>query len=826
MATTKVRGITIELGADTSGLSKALSSVNKEIGSTQRQLKDVERLLKLDPGNTELLEQKQRLLGESVENTKTKLDALRQAQEEVGRTLTETGTGQEQYDALTREIVSCEQELKKAQKEADNFYVSLEKVGAAGDKIKSVGDKITGVGDKLTKNVTTPIVGLGAAAVKITADFDKSMSQVAAISGATGEDFDKLRDKAREMGEQTKFSAADSADAMNYMAMAGWKTEDMLNGIEGIMNLAAASGEDLATTSDIVTDALTAFGLQAEDSSAFADLLAQTAANANTNVSMMGETFKYAAPVMGAMGYSAEDTALAIGLMGNAGIKASNAGTALRGIVSRMAKPTDEVQMAMDRLGISLYDDEGKMYSFYEIMEQMRAGFGQINMPVEEFESQMKSLNGLLESGELTEKKYNDAVEELTLQAFGAEEAEKARAAAMLAGKNALSGLLAIVNASDEDFNNLKTAIDSSNGAAQNMAEIMQDNASGQMEILMSQLQELAISFGDILIPIFRDGLTIIQDLVDKFNGLDESQQKTILKIAGVVAAIGPALSIFGRLTSTVGTVMSIISNLGPVITGLGTAFEFLTGPIGIAIAAIAAIAIKGDEIQAKLQELDDWLQGVFATDFTEIFGDTIGGELNDFVAFVKEQWDAIKKIFDGIIDFIRGVFTGDWERAWTGIKEIFGGIFDSLVSLAKMPINGVIKIINGAINGINKIIDKIDSISFDLPELLGGGHIGFNIGRLSTIPLLAKGGTVTNGTAIVGEAGAELLQVSNGAATVKPLTNGNAGSGDITGLLEKYLPYLAQKQGLYLDGDTLVGETIDRINLQLGELNYRERNR
>ena len=216
--------------------------------------------------------------------------------------------------------------------------------------------------------------GLGAS-VKVGAAFEAEMSKVSAISGATGDELSQLTEKAKEMGATTKFSASESAQAMEYMAMAGWKTTDMLSGIEGIMNLAAASGEDLATTSDIVTDALTAFGLSAADSTHFADVLAQASSNANTNVSLMGETFKYVAPVAGALGYSAEDTAVAIGLMANAGIKGSQAGTVLRSMMSRLAKPTKEVQGAMDRLGVSLTDNQGNMKSLDQIMLDLRKGF-------------------------------------------------------------------------------------------------------------------------------------------------------------------------------------------------------------------------------------------------------------------------------------------------------------------------------------------------------------------------------------------------------------------------------------------------------------------
>jgi len=231
--------------------------------------------------------------------------------------------------ALQREIIETEEELRRLQQEAETTSNVLSKIDETGKKFEKAGDTIAGVG-RAVMPASVAVAGLGAAAVKTSADFDSAMSQVAAVSGATGDDFDALRDKAREMGSKTKFSASEAAEAMNYMAMAGWKTEDMLGGIEGIMNLAAASGEDLTTTSDIVTDALTAFGLTAQDSGHFADLLAAASSNANTNVSMMGETFKYCAPIAGALGYSAEDTAEAIGLMANAGIKSSQAGTSLR----------------------------------------------------------------------------------------------------------------------------------------------------------------------------------------------------------------------------------------------------------------------------------------------------------------------------------------------------------------------------------------------------------------------------------------------------------------------------------------------------------------
>ena len=237
----RIKGLTVEIDGSTTGLDKALKDVNSTIRNTQTQLKDVQRLLKLDPSNTELLSQKQRLLKDAIGETKEKLETLKTAQEQAKKQLEEGTLGQDKYDALQREIEETEQSLKNLESQVSTTYAALEKIDQTGKKFQQVGDKVAGVGKTLTTHVTAPIVGIGAAAIKTTADFDAQMSKVSAISGATGKDFDDLRAKAREMGAKTKFSASEAGEAFEYMAMAGWKTGDMLDGIEGIMNLAAAS---------------------------------------------------------------------------------------------------------------------------------------------------------------------------------------------------------------------------------------------------------------------------------------------------------------------------------------------------------------------------------------------------------------------------------------------------------------------------------------------------------------------------------------------------------------------------------------------------------
>ena len=401
--------------------------------------------------------------------------------------------------------------------------------------------------------MTVPILGLGTAAVKTTADFDASMSKVSAVSGATGEDLEALRAKAREMGSQTKFSASEAADAMNYMAMAGWKTEDMLNGVEGIMNLAAASGEDLATTSDIVTDALTALGMSADDSAHFADILAAASSNANTNVSLMGESFKYVAPIAGSMGASAEDLSIALGLMANSGIKGSQAGNSLKNALVNLTKPTKQQVAAMQQLG------------FISTEAIQKIDFAKVEKAEQAVEDATISLNNAQIKLNDAISKYGEGSSQAQLASNNYEKAQLKLARAQetlakeqegvskeIAGANtlmtdadgnmrSLGEIMGILREKMGKVNvELTDAIYGCEGSAKGMADTMQDNLAGQITILKSQLQELAISFGEILMPAIRAIVSKIQALVDKFNVLSPATKETIVKIALVAAALGP----------------------------------------------------------------------------------------------------------------------------------------------------------------------------------------------------------------------------------------------------------------------------------------------
>ena len=375
------------------------------------------------------------------------------------------------------------------------FHIDLDAVDRATATIQNVETKVhgfvgkawnftVGVIDKATAPLQgiinlakNPILQAGAIfgvsvsladTVKTYGDFESAMSNVKAISGATGEEFEKLNAKAKEEGATTAFTATQSAEAFGYMAMAGWKTEDMLNGIDGIMSLAAASGEDLATTSDIVTDALTAFGLQASDSGHFADVLAQASANANTNVGMMGESFKYVAPVAGALKYSVEDVSLALGLMANASVKGSMAGTSLKTSLANLAAPTDKMQGAMDKYGISLTKRNGEMRTLHEVLDNLRSSLG------------------------------------------GLSETEQTAAASTIFGKEAMAGMLAIINASEDDYNKLTAAVNNADGASQQMADTMLDNMNGSFTLLRSAVDGAKIALGERFSPYLREFATWI----------------------------------------------------------------------------------------------------------------------------------------------------------------------------------------------------------------------------------------------------------------------------------------------------------------------------
>lgn len=722
----RIKGITVEIGGDTTKLQTALKGVNSEIRNTQAQLRDVDKLLKLDPGNTDLLVQRHRLLGQAVEETRGKLETLKTAQEQANTALANGTISQAQYDALQREIIETENELRRLEEQANSSATAVQKIGAAGDKLQALGGNISSVGQKFLP-VTGAVTALGAAAVKTAADFDSAMSQVAAVSGATGSDLEALREKAREMGANTKFSASEAAEAMNYMAMAGWKTGDMLSGIEGIMNLAAASGEDLATTSDIVTDALTAFGLSASDSGHFADILAAASSNANTNVSMMGETFKYCAPVAGALGFSAADTAEAIGLMANAGIKSSQAGTAMRTMLTSLSGDVTFVGDAFGELTVQTVKSDGSMRSLGDIMTDCRAAFSQMT------------------------------------------DSEKAANAEALVGKNAMSGFLAVMNAAPDDIEKLNGEIINCDGTAEKMAATMQDNLAGQLTILKSQLEELAISFGELLMPAIRAIVGWIQQFVNWLNGMDEGTKKTVVTVALLAAALGPVLIVVGKVISVVGTIMSIVPKIAGVINTVKTAFAalnvtMLANPIVLIIAAIAALVAAfiylwthcegfrefwiglWENIKAAAVAVWNGLKDFFAAAWNGIVS-VAQTVWNSLAAFFAGLWDGMKNVVTTVVTAISDFLNTAWNTICSAISTVLAAIHTVVSTVWNGILSAVTTIVNGILSVISTVWNAIQTVITTVVTAISGFLTGAWNGIRTVITSVVNGihGVVTS---------------------------------------------------------------------------------
>ena len=623
-----------------------------------------------------------------------------------------------------------------------SLHDAKSQMSGVGDGFKTVGDKITTgltnavkVAVRTVEAASAAVVAFTGAAVKAGMDFDAEMSKVAAIAGATGDDFDALRTKAQEMGATTKFSATESAEAMEYMAMAGWKTEDMLSGISGIMNLAAAAGEDLGTTSDIVTDALTAFGLTAKDSAHFADILAAASTNANTNVAMMGETFKYAAPVAGAMGYAAEDVALAIGLMANSGIKASQAGTSLRSIFTNMAKPTDTVAAAMTQLGVSLDDGQGNMYSFREVMEQLRTSFADVHVDVEGYNAAIQELDEHMAEGKLTEEDYAKNVESLAEKYLQAADAQKASLAASLAGKYGMSGLLAIVSASEQDWNKLADAIDHSsdsidgyNGAAEQMAAVMQDNLEGDITIFKSAMEGLQIAISDKVTPALRDfvqlGTESVSSLVEAVQNGDWEGAIAIFEgfirslIETITNALPTIIEIGGKLIGAIG--QGILDNLDlildagiDIITSLAKALANTDGLKKILDAALHIISVLADEFLDP-KSLKLIINSAF--DIIEKFASTLINPKN-ITAIIDSALDIIMALADGLTDAIPKMLPAVYDV----VIAIADKITDpqTLTNIIEAALELIMALADGLIKALPKLLEKAPIIIANLIEAI-----------------------------------------------------------------------------------------------------------
>ena len=558
-----IKGIIVEIGGDTSGLQKALKSVNSATSSLSKELRGVNSLLKLDPSNTELLAQKQAILAKNIEETSNKLDLLKRTQEEADNAMANgTDISGENYRNLQREIINTENKLKQLQLEASNWTQAGKKIEEFGNKVESISSKISNLGNTLTTSLTLPVLAIGTAAVTTGNDFEAQMSRVQAIAGATKDELEQLTDQAIDLGAKTSFSASEVAAGMENLASAGFTTQEIMEAMPGLLDLAASSGADLATSSEIAASAIRGFGLEASTSAHVADIFAEAAARTNAQTEDMGEAMKYVAPVAKTVGLSIEETAAAIGIMSDAGIKGSQAGTTLRGGLTRLIKPTKMVKDAMAELGVEFYDSDGKMKSLTEIIKTLQD-----------------------HTKGLTDETKNQAL----AQIFGTE---------------ALSGMLALVNRGSDELADMTKSFEECDGAASDMADTMLDNTKGAFESLSGSLESAGIAIQQALAPEIKKLAKWIQGLVDDFNDLSDEEKQNIVRTGLLVAAIGPAIKILSTLGTGVGKVAKGIGTFSQAIGVLKTGAQSantavntlskiigaITSPTGLAITAITAL--------------------------------------------------------------------------------------------------------------------------------------------------------------------------------------------------------------------------------------------
>mgnify|MGYP000963952509 CR=1 FL=1 len=549
-------------------------------------------------------------------------------------------------------------------------------------RIQSLGGAMNTVGSTATKALTIPLAGVGAAAVKTSMDFGAQMSKVQAISGATGNDLNKLREQAIKLGADTAFSATEAAEGQENLASAGFKTNEILEAMPGMLNLAAAGNVDIATASDIAGSSLRGFGMEAGQATHVADVLAKTAADTNAGITDTGEAMKYIAPVAHSLGISFEDTTAAIGLLSNAGIKGSQAGTTLRSALTNLASPTKAAASTMKELGMNFFDAYGKMLPLGDVIQQLK-----------------------------------DKTSGLTQQ-------QKASVMETLFGKEAMSGMLALVDQGPDKFRELEKGLKNCDGAGKEMADTMQDNLKGAIESMKGSLETLGIRIGDVLAPGIKRAANFISALANGFSNLPRPIRTAIVYLGIMAAAFGPVMIIFSKIITSTATVVGALKNIGNVTKNVGNIFKsfrnaanifkllpaLINPPVLITIGIIAGLGLIVYEV---IKHWDGFKK------YAAAFGNAIKSIIQGIGSFISKSIEGWKLIFTGFKKFLEVIVAG-WKLVFTGFgkflsavvggwKLIFTGLGSVFKSIGKFIFEGLY---NGISSMAGKIKDKVVSIA------------------------------------------------------------------------------------------------------------------
>lgn len=639
----EIGSLNVKIGLDSSGFQNGIASLNREMRVLDSQFKASTAALGEHGKGLEGLKLKSDSLTKQTDIQKQRVEALdaahKKSVETKGQDAKATQDLEIKLNNAKAKLSSMEQDLKNVNKEIATQSSSWYKLGQAlepiGNKMQDIGKGMESVGKDLTKTVTLPIAGIGAAAIKIGMDFEESMSKVKAMSGATGEEMVLLEQAARDAGASTSKSAKDAADALGFMALAGWDSTTSMEALMPVLRLSEAGNIDLAKASSLVTDSMSAMGLTTQELPGYLNIVAQTARSSNTDIDQMAEAYLKVGGTLRGLGVPLEESALALGLLANSGIKGSEAGTALNAVMTNLTAPTGRAKQALEELSFSAFDSEGNFKGLENVLFDLK-----------------DKLAGM------TEEQRNTYL-------------------AMIGGKEHVKDLNALLNGLDDSYDDLTASIKESDGALEDVAKTMQDNNKGSLTALKSAIEELGLKIYDVLKPSIANIIEAIQGFIDKLNSLSPAQQETIVKLGLLVAAIGPALLIFGKIITVVGSAITAFSTISTAVAGAGGAMAALTGPIGIAIAAITAIIGIGVTLYMNwdtIKEKAGLLKETISEKWNDIKENTSEAWENVKIT-ISEKWDDVKTNTSETLTNIKTGISEGWENIKTNTSETWDTI-------------------------------------------------------------------------------------------------------------------------------------------------------